>query len=471
MNKTNEMDLPEHWCRVKFGDVVTFTKKPKDLRYSEYNEVPFVPMNLIPVATLFLKEFRLKPSDTLSSGTYFEPGDILLAKITPSFENGKQCIIKELPTPFGIATTEVIPIREIEGVSDKFYLFYYLLLSNVRALLTERMQGTTGRLRLGTKALADLEIPLPPLAEQRRIVAKLQTLFTQLDAAIDSLKEAQAQLQRYRRSVLQAAFEGELTKEWRDEYSDTWENINLNEFITLESGSRPKGGVRGILEGIPSLGGEHLNDDGSFRFEKVKYVPEEFFKSLKKGQIYPNDIIVVKDGATTGKTSFVDNDFPHKDAAVNEHLFIVRVDPKVAFPKFVFYYLFSSGGQKHILSDFRGATVGGISRNFPLKVDVPIPPLTEQEQIVSELERCLSVADEIEATLDAELKRAERLRHSILKHAFSGKLVPQNLNDEPATVLLEKIQEEKEYQQPKQKKTIPKSKTTLSAKQMSLPLN
>ena len=79
---------------------------------------------------------------------------------------------------------------------------------------------------------------------------------------------------------------------------------------------------------------------------------------LNKGHIYPNDIIVVKDGATTGKTSFVDEDFPHKRAVVNEHLFIVRVDSKVAFPKYVFYCLFSSEGQKQILSDFRGATIG-----------------------------------------------------------------------------------------------------------------
>ena len=471
MSKMNQKDLPLNWRIVRFGEVATFTKKPKDLRYSEYNEVPFVPMNLIPIATLFSKEFILKPSDALSSGTYFEPGDILLAKITPSFENGKQSIIEDLPTPFGIATTEVIPIREVEGVSDKIYLFYYLLLPDTRALLTARMKGTTGRLRLGAEALANLEIPLPPLAEQRRIVAKLEVLFTQLDAAVDSLKKAQAQLQRYRRSILKAAFEGKLTKEGSEEHSDSWKSMTLNEFITLESGSRPRGGVRGILEGIPSLGGEHLNDDGSFRFEKIKYVPEHFFKSLNKGQIYPNDIIVVKDGATTGKTSFVDNNFPHKDAAVNEHLFIVRVDPKVAFPKFVFYHLFSSKGQQQILSDFRGATVGGISRNFPEKVDIPIPPLPKQEQIVSEIERHLSVADEAEATLDAELKRAERLRQSILKHAFSGKLVPQDPNDEPASVLLEKIRDEKGHQQSKRKKTIPKSKITLSAKQMLLPLN
>ena len=215
----------------------------------------------------------------------------------------------------------------------------------------------------------------------------------------------------------------------------------------------------------------HLNADGSFNFEKIKYIPAEFFESLNTGRIYPNDIIVVKDGATTGKTSFVDSNFPHKDAAVNEHLFIVRVDRKVASPKFVFYYLFSSKGQQQILSDFRGATVGGISRNFPLKVTVPIPSLTEQEQIVSELERHLSVADEIEASLDTELERAERLRQSILKHAFSGKLVPQDPNDEPASVLLEKIQAEKGPQQPKGKKKTTKVKIAASAKQLSLPFD
>ena len=318
--------------------------------------------------------------------------------------------------------------------------------------------------------LKRIEVPLPPLAEQHRIVAKLEGLFTQLDAAVDSLKKAQVQLQRYRRSILKAAFEGELTREWREGHSDSWERMKLSEFITLESGSRPKGGVRGILEGIPSLGGEHLNADGGFNFEKIKYIPEEFFESLNKGRIYPDDIIVVKDGATTGKTSFVDNNFPHKDAAVNEHLFIVRVDPKIAFPKFVFYYLFSTVGQQQILSDFRGATVGGISRNFPLKVDVPIPPLTEQEQIVSELERHLSVADEIETTLDAELKRAERLRQSILKQAFCGKLVSQDPNDKPASVLLKQITEEKSRQQPKPKKRTAKAKIAASAKQLSLPL-
>ena len=230
--------LPAHWRMVRFGKVATFTNKPRDLRYSEYNEVPFVPMALIPVAKLFLKEFRLKPTNKLGSGVYFEPGDILLSKITPSFENGKQCIIQELPTPFGIATTEVIPIRAVAGVSDKFYLFYYLLLNDVRTLLAGKMQGTTGRLRLSKETLANLEIPIPPLAEQHRIVAKLEKLFTQLDSAVDSLKHAQIQLQRYHQSLLKAAFEGELTKKWREIHSDELEPMSVSKSST--SGSLPE---------------------------------------------------------------------------------------------------------------------------------------------------------------------------------------------------------------------------------------
>ena len=172
----SELSLPSHWKMLRLGEVTTFTKKPRDLRYSEYDEIPFVPMELIPIAKLFSEEFILKTNDELKSGTYFEPGDILLPKITPSFENGKQCIIKELPTPFGIATTEVIPIREIEGVSDISYLFYYLLLPNVRILLAGKMQGTTGRQRLSKDALVNLQIPLPPLREQRAIANVFQAI-------------------------------------------------------------------------------------------------------------------------------------------------------------------------------------------------------------------------------------------------------------------------------------------------------
>ena len=106
-----------------------------------------------------------------------------------------------------------------------------------------------------------------------------------------------------------------------------------------------------------------------------------------------------------------------------------------------------------------GITLPRTSWNALGEFTFTLPPLTEQGQIISEIERHLSIADEVEVTIGAELTRAERLRQSILKQAFSGKLVPQDPNDEPATVLLEKIQEEKERQQPKRQKKTTKSKT------------
>ena len=454
MSKMNPMDLPLNWRIVKFGEVATFTKKPKGLRYSEYNEVPFVPMNLIPIATLFSKDFILKPSDTLSSGTYFEPGDILLAKITPSFENGKQSIIKELPTPFGIATTEVIPIREVEGVSDKFYLFYYLLLPDVRASLAERMQGTTGRLRLGPKTLAELEIPLPPLADQHRIVAKLEGLFTQLDAAVDSLKKAQVQLHRYRQSILKAAFEGELTKEWREKYSNksqptnnstgfpqNWEKTTVGKVIKkvslsgkkLKKGDYELEGKLPVIDQGSSFIGGYTND------EELKIECE---------------LPVIVFGDHTKAIKYVDFDFVGGADGIK-----VIKPQEIYHPKLFYYFIRAIS-----LPD------RGYSRHFQFleKAQIPVPPISEQVQIVSEVERHLSGTDEVEATITTELKRAERLRHSILKHAFSGKLVPQNPNDEPANTLLEKIRDEKEHQQPKRKKKTTNAKIASSAKQLSL---
>lgn len=197
-------EIPESWETTRLAEAATFTKKPRDLRCAKYNEIPFVPMELIPIAKLFSEEFILKTNDELKSGTYFEPGDILLSKITPSFENGKQCIFKELPTPFGIATTEVIPIREIEGVSDISYLFYYLLLPNVRISLAGKMQGTTGRQRLSKDALVSLQIPLPPLPEQRAIAA----VFQAIDEKVAALEQEAAHLDELFHAMLDELMTG-----------------------------------------------------------------------------------------------------------------------------------------------------------------------------------------------------------------------------------------------------------------------
>lgn len=183
-----------------------FTKKPKTVRYDEYEQIPFVPMELIPIGKPQFEDFVLKSESELTSGTYFEPGDVLVAKITPSFENGKQGIIEQLPTPFGIATTEVIPIQEIQGISNKFFIFYYLLLPTIRKNLAAKMEGTTGRQRLKPTMIKKLEIPLPPAEQQEEIVNILRAC----DDKIAALEKEVATLNELFQTLLEQLMTGQL---------------------------------------------------------------------------------------------------------------------------------------------------------------------------------------------------------------------------------------------------------------------
>lgn len=184
--------------------------------------------------------------------------------------------------------------------------------------------------------------------------------------------------------------------------------------ITLENGGRPAGGVASITSGIPSVGGEHLTADGGFDFSNVKYVPEEYFQNMRRGHIQADDILIVKDGATTGKTSFVTRDFPFKKAAVNEHVFILRVNKDIVLSKFLFYYLFSPLGQKKVLANYRGAAIGGINQSFTQNTIVPIPPLPEQERIV----RLLDEAESLRAACARANARMEQFVPALFQEMF-----------------------------------------------------
>ncbi len=171
---------------------------------------------------------------------------------------------------------------------------------------------------------------------------------------------------------------------------------------SLETGKRPRGGS--VELGVPSLGGEHINADCSLKLSSMKYVPEDFFAGLTKGFIHTNDILIVKDGATTGRVGFVDKSFPFKRSAVNEHVFIVRADTNKADPLYLYYFLRSKIGNEQVMSDFRGAAQGGISRGFASKVHIPVRSLSEQRRIVD----VLSSADSIvRLRREAEKKTAE----------------------------------------------------------------
>lgn len=191
--------------------------------------------------------------------------------------------------------------------------------------------------------------------------------------------------------------------------------VTLDAIIqSLESGARPKGGASADSGEIASVGGEHLDDDGGFDFRSVKRIPKAFFCRLRSGRIATGDILIVKDGATTGKVSLVRENFPFDEAAVNEHVFRVQIDQERAVPEYIFHFLRSHHGQKLIRLDFRGATVGGISRDFASKIRLELPELREQRRIAKILDK----TDALRAKRRATLAELDTLTQSIFLDMF-----------------------------------------------------
>lgn len=134
-------------------------------------------MDMMPFDGWDISKYVMKPIEKISSGTYFEEGDLLVSKITPCFENGKQGIALSVPEGFGIATTEVIPIKATPNISDIKFLSFYLLEPNIRKALAGKMQGATGRQRLDKTLLESWKMPFPPLPEQQEIVKVLENIM------------------------------------------------------------------------------------------------------------------------------------------------------------------------------------------------------------------------------------------------------------------------------------------------------
>ena len=175
-----------------------------------------------------------------------------------------------------------------------------------------------------------------------------------------------------------------------------WPVVQLASVLErLESGRRPRGGA--VTAGIPSIGGEHVRADGSVTNNVKTYIPPAFFDELSTGILCHGDILIVKDGATTGKTGiFLRLDNTPK-AAVNEHVFLLRCDETRCLQNFAFHLLRSPVGNRMVMSDFRGAAQGGISRGFVAKVHFRLPPVDEQRRIVGLLDRAAEIRRRAEA--------------------------------------------------------------------------
>jgi type I restriction enzyme S subunit len=438
--------------------------------------VTFVPMPAVEALTGRMDTSDARPYSTVKKGfTAFATGDVLFAKITPCMENGKMAIAPRLPHGVGFGSTEFHVMRPLDDLDER-YLYYFVSSSAFRHEAQHNMTGAVGQKRVPRPWLENQRIPLPPLPEQRRIVEKIETLFARLDKAEEAVRQVQALLKRYRQSVLKAAVTGDLTADWREANRDRLEHgrdllarILRARRETWEGRGRYKEPVVPDTAGLPDLPegwvwasvgmlGEVITGGTPPTTNREKFYGGDipFLKPTDLDQgasinsareflseaganvartIGKDAVLVTCIGATTGKTGIS----RFERAAFNQQINAIAPVVGVALGDFVYWAIVESGFQAQIWENAAATTLPIINKSKFSRLTLPLPALEEQAVIVDEVSQRFSEADVLEAWCRTELARSTALHQSILKQAFSGRLVPQDPTDEPASALLARI--------------------------------
>jgi type I restriction enzyme S subunit len=394
-------------------------------------------------ATEFITEDALKNS----SAKLFPAGTLMIALYGATI--GKLGILQ-----VEAATNQAICGIFVPKQVDTKYLFYFFL-HHRRDLVKQGKGGAQPN--ISQKIIRNVEVSVAPLPEQRRIVARIEELFSHLDAGVAALRQAKAQLQRYRQSVLAAAVTGQLTQAWREQHPDTEPAEELLERILKQrreswngrgkykEGAEAKdslpfdlpkywavssfdqissqvtvGHVGSMKDryqesGIPFLRSQNVRPM-RFAPKNLVYIDSEFDAGLAKSRLYGGEILLTRSGANVGQCCVYP--IPHGQANCSD-LVITRPLSSIN-PQFGALFMNSPQGRRMLHLKKVGAAQAHFNVGSMKVAPLPLPPLAEQNQIVAEVEDRTTVIDHLEAELDRQITRSNRLRQSTLSSAFQG---------------------------------------------------
>lgn len=436
--------LPEGWVETNLQNVASWGSGGTPSRnHDEYynGNIPWIKTgDLGPKIITNASEYITDAGVQNSSAKFFPKGSVAIAMYGATI--GKTSILG-----IDATTNQACAVgTPLEGITSTLFLYYFLL--NEKHAFIKKGKGGA-QPNISQTVIKEHIIYLPPLAEQKIIAEKLDTLLAQVDSTKARLEQIPQILKRFRQAVLGAAVSGKLTEDWRNEQGvnfSKWENTFFEKICTeITVGYVGKMLDRYQNEGIPFLRSQNVRE---FKFsdKNLLYISEKFHKEIFKSRLTPGDLAIVRSGAP-GTTCVIPDSLPIANCS---DLVIAR--PSEKLNSYFGCIFMNSNIAKINVSENR---VGIAQQHFNVgsmkKMPIHLPPLTEQHEIVRRVEQLFAYADTIEKQVNNALARVNNLTQSILAKAFRGELTAQWRAENPelisgensAAALLEKIKAER----------------------------
>ncbi|MEW8517738.1 MAG: restriction endonuclease subunit S [Candidatus Thiodiazotropha sp.] len=475
-----EKELPQGWERLAIEDIADVNPRVDKSKISDDLKVSFVPMPAVEAESGAIDVSEERPFAEIKKGfTPFIEGDVLFAKITPCMENGKMAVVPKVKNGYGFGSTEFHVLRPKDGIESK-WIYYFVSSRTFRGIAQHHMCGAVGQKRVPTNYLKQHLIPVAPPEQQKRIVAKIEELFSHIDAGIEALKKAKQLLKQYRQSVLKAAVTGELTKEWREANKDKlesasqllerilkerrqkWEEQQLEQFKA--KGKMPKdykwkgqynepaqdiekffdepegwawteiGTITDMLSGHAFKKAEYTKSGvrlfqianvsfGYTKWDEIEHLPESYLEEWKNLKLEDGDVLMALNRPLLSKQLKIarlgKNDVPS--------ILYQRVG------KFQFYsdivsdyfllYMQSPYYINRLEEQLQGVNIPFINKGKLLGTPISITSCEEElELITDEANKRLDGISRLETEIEEQLIKAEKNKQSVLSSAFSGAL-------------------------------------------------